>query len=72
MIVKDGPKPLNLDVPNMGRIKLVTIPIIDEKNIPKKQYFICSRSITVDFLYLVIKEKSPNKMQPKIKIEKNG
>jgi hypothetical protein len=56
MIVKDGPKPLNLDVPNKGRIKLEKMPIIDEKNIPKKQYFICSRSIPVDFLYFIIKK----------------
>jgi hypothetical protein len=50
MIVNDGPKPLNFEVPNKGRTKLVKIAIIDEKNIPKKQYFICNLSMPVECL----------------------
>jgi hypothetical protein len=72
MIVDDGPIPLNPDVPKIGNIRLVVSPTIAEQNIPKKQYLICNLSMPVDFLYVLIREKSPNRIQIITYREKSG
>jgi hypothetical protein len=40
IIVEDGPKLLNLDVPKKGRMKFAVTAGIEAINIPRKQYLI--------------------------------
>ena len=70
-MVEDGPIALNFDVPKIGKIKFVRSPKIAVETIPKKQYFICSRSIPVDFLNVLIRKKSPHKIEA-ITYKENG
>jgi hypothetical protein len=49
MIVEEGPKWLNRDVPKKGIIIFETIDGIKVKNIPKKQYLIWMRSSPIEF-----------------------
>ena len=63
MIVEDGPTPPNRDVPKIGRIRLVVSPTMAEASIPKKQYLICNLSIPIDLMYVLTRERSPNKIQ---------
>jgi hypothetical protein len=59
MIVEEGPKRLNRDVPNRGSIKLKLIAGMKVKNIPRKQYLIWLRANPVDFLKDLVKKKIP-------------
>jgi hypothetical protein len=38
--VKEGPSQLSIEIPNIGRNKLFSNPMIEVKNIPNEQYLI--------------------------------
>jgi hypothetical protein len=59
MIVEQGPKWPNLEVPNKGRTKLKVIAGTKVRKIPKKQYLIWIRSKPIEFSNDLIKKNIP-------------
>jgi hypothetical protein len=59
IIVEEGPRRLNRDVPNRGSIKLKVIAGMKVRSIPKKQYLIWLRANPIDFLKDLIRKKIP-------------
>lgn len=59
MIVEQGPKCPNLEVPDKGRTKLNVIAGIKVRKIPRKQYLIWIRSNPMEFLKDVTKKNMP-------------
>ena len=61
IIVEEGPKLLNLDVPKVGKIRFAAMARTEEISIPRKEYLIWRRSNPIEFLYdFIIKNKPPD------------
>jgi hypothetical protein len=62
--VKEGPSQLNLEMPAIGKNKLVINPRVEVKNIPNRQYLIWSLPIPIDLLKVLIRNRNPMNIYP--------
>lgn len=72
IIVDVGPRLLSLDVPKKGKMKFAENAIVEDMNIPRKQYLICMRSSPIEFLYEISKKSNPPIILARTNIPKNG